>query len=222
MKNIEDLFISIEYLYVKCRSDRYTAKTSVENIDIHIKKGSNILYCDIDNYGWAISYYIPMCNYIKSCVVGNKIQNIRDNDAIIGVNNNIFVDNMPIHYSELCKKSCYLDSEMYSLFSSKKTVRALIENGIKKSKSTLLFEQICSLFDLSKDRLDRPINCTGNERFRAMAAVGLSFGKVIFCFPWMSKKSVEYYGWNLKYVLQVLANCGKIVILPTNADDKII
>ena len=54
----------------------------------------------------------------------------------------------------------------------------------------------------------------GNEIFKAMAAIGFSYKKEIFCFPWLSNRRFESYHENLTTLLQILEKLGKTVIIP--------
>ena len=120
---------------------------------------------------------------------------------------------MPI--SDLTKHCCYLDNTLYSLFSSKrKTVLQLITKGLKKSQINMTAEQVCQLFKLDSERIHRPIYQVGNERFRAMAAVGYAYGKQVFCFPWLSKKMFDYFTNNILWLLDIIDELNLIAIVP--------
>ena len=124
------------------------------------------------------------------------------------------VNDTEMQLSELHKYSCYLDNSQYKLFSSSKTVKQLISQGLKKSKLPYSLNDICDIFQLSPDRIERPIKSTGNEGYQAMAAIGFSFGKQIFCFPWFSKTRYKTYKIRFEYLLKVLSEHEKIAILP--------
>jgi hypothetical protein len=70
------------------------------------------------------------------------------------------------------------------------------------------------LFCIDNERFERPLKGVGNEIFKAMAAIGFSYKKEIFCFPWLSNRRFESYHKNLTALLQILENLGKTVIIP--------
>ena len=189
--------------YLNCKSCFYTSHDTLQEQDVfRFTIGINQLIGDIDSGIWGISYLLSMYN-IDIC------KKMLFNPPIAMVNGE------EIFLESLTNSCCYLDHTAYPLFSSKrKTVRQLIKKGIKKSGSKLNVEEIIDMFSLDSSRVDRPINCVGNERFRAMAAIGYAYGKQIFCFPWLSKKMFDYYTNNILYLLDVLEKCGMIVILP--------
>lgn len=78
-------------------------------------------------------------------------------------------------------------TKVFTLFSTGKSVRKLIMQGIKKNKLDCTPDDIKALFELDDQRFERPVKCVGNERFRAMAAIGYAYGKQVYCFPWLSK-----------------------------------
>ena len=79
---------------------------------------------------------------------------------------------------------------------------------------TYTIDEIKDIFDLDSERFQKPIYATGNERFRAMAAVGFSSGKDVFCFPWMSKGRFESFHRNLTGWFDILEKLDKIIIAP--------
>ena len=159
--------ISIElYGWVKCISCFYTVEDVISTRkEFSFQKGCNKLYGSIDSGVFATSYLIGTEKSKKS---------VLDN-PIVKINNKVTT------FDELHKHSCYIDSS-YSLFSSNKSVKSLIIKGLKKSNSKIQYEEIKSLFGLDDERINRPLKACGNEKIRAMAAIGYAFGKQIFCF----------------------------------------
>ena len=187
-----------------CKSNFYTSHDAVvSSVKFKFTTGVNMLVGDIDSGIWGMSYLLSMFNRIdikKSCFQYPLVATVNGNE-------------MPL--KELTKHCCYLDQEQYPLFLSKrKTVRQLIDTGVKKSQSALKPNEIIELFALSSERLDRPICYVGNERFRAMAAVGFAFSKQVFCFPWLSKKMFDYYNNNILWLLDTLEKSEAIAIVP--------
>ena len=70
------------------------------------------------------------------------------------------------------------------------------------------------MFYIDSDRFERPLKNVGNEIFKAMAAIGFSYNKEVFCFPWLSNSRFESYHENLTTLLQVLEKSKKTVIIP--------
>ena len=100
------------------------------------------------------------------------------------------------------------------MFSTKTPVKKLIIRALKTNVCYKSLEEIQELFGLDSNRLERPLSSVGNEAFRAMAAIGYSLGKQVFCFPWMSQKRFQYYNNNVSQLLEILESLGKTVILP--------
>ena len=70
------------------------------------------------------------------------------------------------------------------------------------------------MFQIDNDRFERSLASMGNEIFKAMSAIGFSYNKEIFCFPWLSSKRFNSYHRNLSVLLHILEKLGKIVIVP--------
>lgn len=189
---------------VNCKGRFYTSRDIIQNhMQFNFSSGTNKLIGDIDSGIWGVSYLFSMYG----------IANIKDqhfSKPLLPI-----VDGRETHISELSKRCCYLDEVEYPLFSSKrKSVKKLIEIGLKKSQHEQSLEKICKTFLLDDERLEKPVYCVGNERFRAMAAIGYAHGKEIFCFPWLSQKTLNYYGNNINWLLKSLEELNTIVILP--------
>ena len=191
--------------YIKCISCFYTVEDVIATRkEFCFQNGYNKLCGSIDSGIFAISYLIGTEKSKKS---------VLDN-PIVKINNKVTT------LDELHKHSCYIDSS-YSLFSSNKSVKRLIIEGLKKSNSKIQYEEIKSLFGLDDERINRPLKACGNEKIRAMAAIGYAFGKQIFCFPWLSKIRYSYFYNHIKYVVDTLITLGAIVIVPTEEEEKI-
>ena len=125
----------------------------------------------------------------------------------------VAVNDIMISLKEFSKASCYMD-KTDPLFSSTKSVKKQIKQGLAHSKLDYSYDDIKNLFELDSQRVERSLNKVGNEIFRAMAAIGLSYNKEVFCFPWLSHKHFEYYHGNLTILLEILEKLGKTVIIP--------
>lgn len=197
---INDIKISCSG-YIYCKSSFYSAQDLFSNkVEFNFFTGTNKLVGEIDSGVWAISYLISMYEYQKK-------------DFILHEQPIVMVNNKLAHLSEISKLSCYID-ESYPLFSSNVSVRKLITKGLKKSEIKYSVDDIKNIFSLDDQRFERPLRCIGNERFRAMTAIGYSYGKEIFCFPWFSNKRFECFHNSIPYSLKILEHFKKISILP--------
>ncbi|MBQ9070566.1 MAG: hypothetical protein IJY23_04380 [Clostridia bacterium] len=192
--------------YLYCNSNFYSSHDTIQSYQVFdFKTGINKLFGDIDSGIWGISYYISMFN--------TDVDKKLFSEPFTAL-----VDGKEVTLQDLSKQACYLDQTVYPLFKSKrKTVYQLIKKGLKASGLKTTPEEICNLFSLSPGRIIKPIKSVGNERFRAMCAVGYAYGKQIFCFPWLSKKMINYYGNNISWLLDILEKLNVIVILPSGS-----
>ena len=194
----------ITHGYVDCKSCFYSVHDVLyEALNYDFSVGVNKLTGDIDSSYWGISYLISMYPNFSSS----------DKRIVFVPPTNVFVNNKTMSLIELADYTCYMD-EIYPLFSTKKTVRKLVTKGLKKYHSKETAENIRDMFHIDPERFERPLSGVGNECFKAMAAIGFSHEKQVFCFPWLSKMRFESYHGNMTDVLNVLESLGKIVILP--------
>ncbi len=187
--------------FVKVESCFYSVEDVINRQEYHFSQGENMLFGEIDSGIFGISYLIGM----------NKIKNATLFDPIVRINRE------QSSLNEIHKLSCYIDT-LYYLFSSQKSVEKLISEGLKKTKNPMSCEQIVELFKLDSQRIPRPVKACGNEKYRAMAAIGYSFGKQIFCFPWFSSVRYKHLYRHIKYASKVLSSLGCVVIIPTEKD----
>lgn len=187
--------------YVYCKSTFYNAHDILtDSCDYSFYIGINELKGEIDSGVWGISYLMSMYNYtLKDFVLFDKT--------------NIEVNDIEIELKEFCQYSCYLDKE-YPLFNSKKSIRKLVDEGLKKTKLNYTADEIRNLFKIDSERYERPIFAVGNEIFKAMVAVGYANNKQVFCFPWMSKMRYDGYHNHFKDLLSILSKLDLVVILP--------
>lgn len=187
--------------YVDCKSAFYTAKDILQSDKNYVfSNGKNLMTGEIDSGIWAVSYLLSMYKH-------------RPKDFVLYEKTNVSVNGKTIALDEVAEYSCYMDS-IYPLFSSRKTVRNIVAQGLKKNKSERTAEEIRELFELDSERFERPLTGAGNERFRAMAAIGYSHNKQIFCFPWLSKMRFDGYHDNLTWLLDKLETLNMIAIVP--------
>ncbi len=185
--------------YVYCKSCRYSAHDFLSE-SYTFSEGINMLIGEIDSGNWAISYLLSMYRH-------------RPKDFVLFEQPKVAVNDKMISLKEFSKASCYMD-KTDPLFSSTKSVKKQIKQGLAHSKLDYSYDDIKNIFELDSQRVERSLNKVGNEIFRAMAAIGLSYNKEVFCFPWLSHKQFEYYHGNLTILLEILEKLGKIVIIP--------
>ncbi|MDE6148746.1 MAG: hypothetical protein K2F81_01445 [Ruminococcus sp.] len=189
--------------YIYCKSCFYSCQDGLrEDITYQFSVGVNNLVGEIDSGNWGISCLISMYPYFSPLEKG-----------LVFLPHEAMVNGETWSLSKLSKYSCYLD-EQYPLFNTKKTVKKLVAQGLKSNKSTVLPESIRDMFHIDLERFERPLSGVGNEVFRAMAAIGYSHGKQVYCFPWLSKMRFDYYHGNMTDLLSILESLQKIVILP--------
>jgi len=189
--------------YVKCRGSFYTVLDLLgeEEHEEHVfSRGINWLQGEIDSGIWAKSYFLSMFPYRKK-------------DFVIFDEPMVMINNQPMSMKEFSKYSCYMD-ELYPLFSSRKSVRQLVEKGIRKHGLNCTSEAIRNLFEMDLRRFDIPLKQVGNARFRCMASIAYSNNKEVYCFPWLSKMRFDYYHGNLSWLINKLKELDKVVIVP--------
>ena len=195
----EIFFTGDEIIY--CKSRFYNAQNQIRRCnDYKFVTGVNKFVEEIDSGAWGVDYLFAMYEFEKKPFLSNYYAT---------------VDGKQMHLKDLTKRCCYMDEGIYPLFKSKhKSVYKMITLGIKKSGIKKSPQEICDMFKLTSERINRPIRCVGNERFRAMAAIGYAYGKEVFCFPWLSNRMATYYGKNLSWLLDLLEKLNVISILP--------
>ncbi len=187
--------------YIYCESEFYSVHDILDkSSDYKFSVGVNTLYGGIDSGNWGVSYLLSMFKYNFS-------------QSSLFLPYTAVVNNETVSLEQLWQYTCYMD-KLYPLFSEKKTARQLVLEGIRENGILASPEDICDLFYISPDRFERPISGMGNERFKAMAAIGYSHGKEVFCFPWFSKKRLDGFHNQIPGALTVLESLKKVVILP--------
>ena len=187
--------------YVDCKSCFYSAQDGLsDNLCYSFKPGINKLIGEIDSGNWAVSYLLSMYGH-------------RPKDFMLFERPEVTVNGKIISLNELSEFACYMD-KLYPLFSTARSVKKQIIRGLKSSKLNCSYDDIKNLFQIDSERFERPLTGVGNEIFKAMAAIGFSYKKEIFCFPWLSSMRFEGYHLNLTYVLQTLEKLEKTVIVP--------
>lgn len=187
--------------FMHCKSEFYTAHDSLVNSSNYtFKQGINRLNGEIDSGNWAISYLLSMYKH-------------RPNDCVLFRQPNVYINKKCISLNEFSDFSCYMDRS-YPLFSTNDSVKDIISEGVKNHKTNYSCDEIEKLFHIDGERFVRPLASVGNEIFKAMSAIGFTYEKEVFCFPWLSLKRFEGFHENLTHPLSVLSSLGKTVILP--------
>lgn len=188
--------------YVTCRSEFYMSEDLLNKTENRFCKGINRLNGEIDSGVWAISYVLSMYE-------------TRRKDFTLFESPKVIVNGCDWNLENLMPYTCYMDKRYYPMFSSKKlSVEKLVRHGIRKNHLEYTSDEIRDLFHMDAERFQRPIFGVGNERFRAMAAVGYVHGKEVYCFPWMSQLRFEAPHGHMTDLLDILERLQKIVILP--------
>lgn len=195
--NIETIEINIEG-YINCSSEFYSVADLWSLTDFKFTQGVNTLVGDIDSGIFGISYLISMYDKVDTRAVYAHMVRVNGQDMSLSLLN---------------RYSCYLDRS-YPLFRSNKSVRKLIEIGIKRHGMPYSVDDIRKMFELAEDRFEMSICATGNERYQAMAAIGFCNKKEVFCFPWLSKSRYDYFYYRNTFLMNLLASLGKVIIVP--------
>ncbi len=186
--------------YIHCRSQFYTANTTISSLDYQFNQGINNAIGEIDSGAWGISYLISMYPY-------------HSKDFTLFAPPLVLLNNLYVTPNSLANISCYMDC-IHPLFDSKHSVKVTVNKYIKKNELHYSASEICQLFQISEDRFERSLSGMGNELYKGMAAIAYSAQKQIFCFPWLSKSRIAALNGNLDILLEILNNLGMMVIIP--------
>ena len=184
-----------------CKSNFY----SVHDILVGEKRytftpGINKMIGEIDSGNWAISYLLSMYKY-------------RSEDFILFEKPQVIFNNKIVSLNEINDISIYIDKSN-PLFSANDSIKNMVIKGLRCSKIDYSENDIRDLFQIDNMRFERPLTSAGNEIFKAMVAIGFSYKKDIFCFPWLSNKRYEGFHQHLEILLKIMENLNKIIIFP--------
>ncbi|MBP3495351.1 MAG: hypothetical protein J6K52_04010 [Clostridia bacterium] len=191
--------------FVECKSCFYSVHDTITiPTQFKFNTGAHLLTGEIDSGIFAISYLISMKSQVKKY-------------AIILDPVEVKINGKESTLEELEKYACYIDKSNKN-FSKKKTIREQIEENIKERNLNMTAEQIRDMFFITDFRFENPITAVGNERLQAMAAIGFSQGKQIFCFPWLSHSRFEGYAIRMEKLFEIFKKIGAIAIVPKGYD----
>ena len=189
---------------VWCESRFYRVDDLVSCLKTYrFRTGVNFLKGDIDSGNWAVSYFVSMYDSSSYHQEGKWWVD----ECTARINGN------PVQLEELTRQTCYLE-KTYPLFSTHRSVYELVADGIRQNGLPYTPEQICGMFEIYPGRFEREIEHTGNEQFKARAAIGFCHNKQVFCFPWMSKRRYDAFHLHMPHLLRILKRLGKIAIVP--------
>jgi hypothetical protein len=189
-----------------CRFDGDNYRSYVPEFSYTFKPGIYALLGDIDLGGWAFSY---------------ALDPIREKDVYVDRNNNgttkekFYVDGKEVTLDYLRTISTHLN--WYAPRHSDPKNRSgqkQIQKAIRQGKSQYTVEELKKMFTLDEERFTRPLYCTGNEKWRITAAIGLAQGKKIFCYPWFSATYLSDYVFRIKMLEDMVRGQGVITLLP--------
>lgn len=149
--------------FFDCKSHFGRHFLTCDNFSAEFPPGINILYCDIDFGGWAVSYVLSDMPTKKQFF---ELFDIKFNGENVSL-------------KELKKRSVYIDGTN-KYFNKKITVRKQIERNIKKHKLDLTSEDVRKLFEIDSERYDREYTCVGNEIWRCLSAMAYTDMKSVF------------------------------------------
>jgi hypothetical protein len=105
-----------------------------------------------------------------------------------------------------------------------RTVIEHIRYGLQNNPNPYLKSEqdYISRFMLTPERLNRPITHLSGERWSASCAIGLAYGKRMFCFPYVEFVRPYFiedrFDW-LKSIIDTLCEAGTLVVFPALATD---
>lgn len=171
------------------------------------KPGAYALSGQIDNGGWAFTYALTPRSIDDVCIY----------------NTPKFI------YDGKYESIDYIRSLSYYLgnYTNEPTCPAnfpaeqQFEPLLKSGKVEIPLEQVKERLGLTKERLSRPLNMTGNEVWRITATIGLAMSKKIFCFPWMTNNQLKPLLYSIKKLSEILKENQCILLLPVENKDLV-
>ncbi len=188
--------------YVYCKSDFYSTTDVLSGTTYAFQSGVNDLVGDIDAGHWAASCLLSMYQpHSKKFITDEPM---------------ICLDQKKVDIQSILSMSCYMDVS-YPLFSSRKSVKRLIGEGLRQTENAHGLDEILTLFGLCGSRLDQPVKAAGNSKFNAMSAIAYAHGKRIFCFPWLSGSRYAIYQGYFLTLFPLFEQLDVMAIVPHGA-----
>ena len=133
-----------------------------------------------------------------------------------------YLNNRKTSPKEISKyeSSCFIPKKIFGsidLEENTLTTKDCIEKALNTSGEPYSLEEIKSIFCLSDERFNRPIDYISGEIWLVSLAVNFSLGKEIFCYPWLNSQNI--FRFKVAYDLNIidfLVEKGKIVFLPSS------
>ena len=142
------------------------------------------------------------------------------------INGQVFVDNAEVSLDYIIENSWYIGYDNRKKTGAfrdfrRNSIREQIEYGIGHYTCDHELSEIKNAFSISDDRFERNIKYVSGERWNASAAIGFSYGKRIFCYPWMNSYDVQLFEIRLAKAVSFLLEFDCIVVFPTTKEDNI-
>ena len=184
-------------VYTVCHScivgEIYTTCSNFSNMFV---AGTYWLKGEIDSGGWAFAHTL-ICSNRKKTILEKQTQ--------------YYFQGKQVSLNELQTHTWYLGEYDRS---QHKTVKELVEKGLKKTGLPYSSEDIRQLFHIAPERYERNTRHVGFELFSCRAAIGFANGKDIYAFPWLSQKQQADKIPFIRNICLVLKNHQKLVLLP--------
>lgn len=95
------------------------------------------------------------------------------------------------------------------------TIREQLESAASSNYSV---SELVDLFGLAPTRMDRVMRYISNERWNASTAIGLTYGKRIFCFPWLEDSIKNLISYRVQYCCEFLKQNNCISVVPVHSN----
>jgi len=157
---------------------------------------------------WSLAYLLSGLTLINAGLFPNSKSSITLNGD-------------PVRPRHLKNISCFLKSgvveEKRKLIFGERTVRQQIMRGLSRSKAGYSLQEIVERFQLSHERLDRPLSHYSGEGYRASLAIGFAYDKKVFACPWLEPDNLHHIGSvGFQQFFHTVKENGAMVIMPTN------
>lgn len=132
----------------------------------------------------------------------------------------VLLNETEIAAEELENYACFVSENIYTDINFQQellTPRECIARALSISSQQYSVDQIKSLFCLSDDRFERPLEYVSGEIWLISMAINFALGKQIFCYPWLNAMDIARF--EIAYrngIIQLMKDAGKIVIVPSS------